>query len=72
MATALFCHFGIEWDLTTASGAELSQLREAVAFHRRVRGLLHGGDVVRVDHPDPAAFVHGCVAPVCTGWRRWS
>jgi alpha-galactosidase len=63
VATALFWHFGIEWDLTTASGAELSQLREAVAFHRRVRGLLHGGDVVRVDHPDPAAFVHGCVAP---------
>jgi alpha-galactosidase len=63
LATAVFWHFGIEWDLTSATGPELEALREAVAFHRRVRGLLHGGDVVRVDHPDPAGLVHGCVAP---------
>ena len=64
LATALFGHFGIEWDLTTATapGARGPRARRS-AFHRRLRGLLHGGDVVRVDHPDPAGLVHGCVAP---------
>jgi alpha-galactosidase len=63
LATALFWHLGIEWDLTAASPAELADLAAGVAFHKQVRGLLHGGDVVRADHPDPAALVHGCVAP---------
>jgi alpha-galactosidase len=63
LATALFWHLGIEWDLTTASEGELAAVRDAVAYHRRMRGLLHGGDVVRVDHPDPSGLVHGVVAP---------
>ena len=63
LATALFWHLGIEWDLTAASPDELADLAAGVAFHKRVRGLLHGGDVVRADHPDPSAIVHGCVAP---------
>jgi alpha-galactosidase len=28
-----------------------------------MRPLLHGGTVVRADHPDPAAYLHGVVAP---------
>jgi len=62
IATALFGHFGIEWDLTTASGDEQAQLRDAIAYYKRIRGLLQTGETVRVDHPDPAAYVHGCVA----------
>jgi alpha-galactosidase len=62
VATALFGHLGVEWDLTTATAAELDALRAAIGFHRRLRPLLHGGDMVRVDHPDPAALVHGVVA----------
>jgi len=26
-------------------------------------GELYGGSVVRADHPDPAAYLHGVVAP---------
>ncbi|MPZ81320.1 MAG: alpha-galactosidase [Actinophytocola sp.] len=62
-ATALFGHFGIEWDIASASPPELAGLAAGIAFYRRVRGLLHTGTVVRADHPDPAAFVHGVVAP---------
>jgi alpha-galactosidase len=28
-----------------------------------MRPLLHSGQVVRADHPDPAAYLHGVVAP---------
>lgn len=60
-ATALFGHFGIEWNLLDLDDSERYELAEWVALHRRHRDLLHGGDVVRADHPDPAAYVHGVV-----------
>jgi alpha-galactosidase len=63
IATALFGHFGIEWDVTAASPEEQDGLAEAIAFYKQMRGLLHGGSVVRADHPDPAALLHGVVAP---------
>jgi alpha-galactosidase len=62
VAAALFGHFGIEWDVTSASDEERAGLAQAIAFYKRMRGVLHGGEVVRVDHPDPAAFLHGVVA----------
>ncbi|MGK5496486.1 alpha-galactosidase [Streptomyces sp. URMC 125] len=60
--TALFGHFGIEWDLTAASPEELARLGEWVALHKELRGLLHTGTSVRADHPDPAYHLHGVVA----------
>ncbi|HST82936.1 MAG TPA: alpha-galactosidase [Kineosporiaceae bacterium] len=60
--TALFGHFGIEWDLSAADQTELADLAEWVAFYRRHRDWLHRGRVVRVDSPDPATLVHGIVA----------
>ncbi|HKQ00601.1 MAG TPA: alpha-galactosidase, partial [Actinomycetes bacterium] len=63
VATALFGHFGIEWDVASAPAAEQQALAEAIACYRRMRPLLHGGTVVRADHPDPAAYLHGVVAP---------
>jgi alpha-galactosidase len=60
--TALFGHFGIEWDIRTATPGEQRELAAAVAFYRRHRELLHGGDVVRADHHDPAAALHGVVS----------
>jgi len=59
---AFFGHLGIEVDLTAVSAAELAELREWVALHKRFRPLLHGGDVVRIDDVDPSLFVHGVVA----------
>jgi alpha-galactosidase len=61
-ATALFGHFGIEWDITAAGPEEQAGLAEAIALYREARALLHSGAVVRADHPDPAAWVHGVVA----------
>jgi alpha-galactosidase len=62
VATALFGHFGIEWDIASASPSEQRALAEAIAFYRRMRPLLHTGQVVRADHPNPAAYLHGVVA----------
>ncbi|GAA1313519.1 alpha-galactosidase [Saccharothrix xinjiangensis] len=60
--TALFGHFGIEWDLTAASDEELERLRAWVALYKELRPLLHTGVAVHGDHPDPAIEVHGVVA----------
>ncbi|GAA0218853.1 alpha-galactosidase [Saccharothrix mutabilis subsp. mutabilis] len=60
--TALFGHFGIEWDLTAATPEELDRLTAWVALYKEVRGLLHTGVAVHGDHPDPAVAVHGVVA----------
>ncbi|WP_433303627.1 alpha-galactosidase [Actinoplanes sp. CA-030573] len=60
--TALFGHFGIEWDITAAGDAEVERLAAWVRLYRELRGLLHSGTVVRADHPDPALWVHGVVA----------
>ena len=61
-ATALFGHAGIEWDVTATSAEERAALASWIGFYKRHRGLLHGGEVVHADHPDPAAALHGVVA----------
>ncbi|MGN7799476.1 alpha-galactosidase [Leifsonia sp. 22587] len=61
--SALFGHFGVEWDLTSASDADLAQLGEWIAFHREHRDLLHHGDLVRMDDLDPTFWVSGVVSP---------
>jgi alpha-galactosidase len=61
-ATALFGHAGIEWDVSRASDEDREGLREWIRFYKEQRSLLHTGDVVRSDHPDPSVWVHGIVA----------
>ena len=61
-ATALFGHFGIEWDIASAMESELDGLAAGIVYYKRMRDLLHTGEVVRADHPDPATLVHGVVA----------
>lgn len=61
--TALFGHFGIEWNLLDATDRELQALGGWVELYRTNRELLHAGDVVRIDHDDPHALVHGVLAP---------
>jgi alpha-galactosidase len=62
-ATAVFGHLGIEWDLTTASAAELSELADWIAFYKDNRDLLLAGDLVRIDFPDQTLTATGVVAP---------
>ena len=44
-ATALFGHFGIEWNLLDADDRERADLAEWVALYKRHRDLIHHGDV---------------------------
>ncbi|HET6759003.1 MAG TPA: alpha-galactosidase [Propionibacteriaceae bacterium] len=62
-ATAIFGHFGIEWDLSSATAHELAQLKEWVNFYKANRRLLMGGDLVRFDFPDATVVGSGVVAP---------
>ncbi len=62
-ATAVFGHLGIEWDLRRASEAELSELTGWVSWFKANRDLLLGGDLHRLDFPDPALTAFGVVAP---------
>jgi alpha-galactosidase len=59
--TAFFGHFGIEWDIASASAADRGEMTRWVSLHKRFRDLLHSGRVVRADHPDPDLWVHGAV-----------
>lgn len=61
-ATALFGHFGIEWDLRRAEPEELSALTGAIEVYKQWRDVLHTGRMVRADHPDASAQVTGVVA----------
>jgi alpha-galactosidase len=61
--TALWGHLGIEWDLTTISEEEREELRAWIALHKRFRGLLHSGRVVRADISHDALQLDGVVAP---------
>ncbi len=62
VATALFGHFGFEWDISGTDAEERALLAEAVATYQRLRGTLHSGDVVHGDLGDPSGLLHGVVA----------
>ena len=62
-ATSIFGHLGIEWDLRKATTAETDELAEWIAFYKHHRDLLLGGDLVRLDLPDPSVMAFGVVAP---------
>lgn len=61
-ATALFGSFGIEWDLTEASPAEVAQTAAWVAYFKRMRPLLHSGTTVRRSIEGGDLWLHGVVA----------
>lgn len=53
---------GVEWNLLDASDHELERLTEVISIHKQHRHLLHAGDTIRLDHPDPCIVAHGTVA----------
>ncbi|PPG32781.1 alpha-galactosidase [Pseudoclavibacter sp. RFBB5] len=59
--TALLSNLGIEWDLREATANELEALSGWVQLYKQLRPLLHTGEVVRSDHPDPALSIRGVV-----------
>ena len=61
-ATALFGHFGVEWDISSATAEDRAALAQVIALYQRLRPMLHTGTVVNTDHPDPSATFSGIVA----------
>ncbi|MDR2567670.1 MAG: alpha-galactosidase [Bifidobacteriaceae bacterium] len=61
--TAMFGDLGIEWDIRALDAPARQELAAWVAVYKQWRGLLHAADAVHADHPDPAFWVHGRVAP---------
>jgi alpha-galactosidase len=60
--TALFGHFGVEWDLTAADPDEVEQLRTWIERYKQERSLLHTGTVVHADLDLPGLELTGVVA----------
>lgn len=60
--TALFGHAGLEMDIAELAADDLAYLTSWTTIYKELRPLLHTGDVVRADHPDPSVWVHGVVA----------
>jgi alpha-galactosidase len=55
IATALFGHAGIEWDITACTPSELERLRAGIAGYKRLRGLLHTGALTHPGTGDDGA-----------------
>jgi alpha-galactosidase len=60
--TAMFGHFGIEWDIRQASDEDRERLTAAIVVYKAHRDVIATGLMVRTDHPDPAVQVTGVVA----------
>ncbi|WP_426979339.1 alpha-galactosidase [Pseudarthrobacter sp. O4] len=65
--TALFGHFGMEWDVRQVQGAERGELKRFIGLYKEHRGLIHSGRMVRADVPDDALMLHGVVAGSADG-----
>ncbi|TDN90698.1 alpha-galactosidase [Microbacterium sp. BK668] len=61
-AVALFGHFGVEWDLTSADEATRAGVAAWVAVAKRVRPLVATGRTIDVDGVEPGIDVRGIVA----------
>ncbi len=60
--TAMFGHMGIEADVRAFAPDELAALTAAIGIHRQMRGLLHGGRLVRQEATDPGITAFAVIA----------
>lgn len=60
--TAMFGHFGIEWNLSAASDEDRAGLAAIVTTHKLHRELFHTGTVWQLDCADPALLALGVVS----------
>jgi alpha-galactosidase len=60
--TALFGHFGMEWDIRGVQGREREELRRFVGLYKEHRDLIHSGRRVNADVTDEAFLLHGVLA----------
>lgn len=50
---AMFGHMGVEADPTHMSERDRATLAAHIALYKEWRGVLHAGDLMRIEHPDP-------------------
>jgi alpha-galactosidase len=60
--TAIFGHFGIEWNIAEIDPAQTAELAGWVRFYKDNRSLFHTGASVHADHPDAALDIRGVVS----------
>ena len=60
--TALFGHMGVEWNISQSSADDRAALAGVISLYKTHRDLLHGGDSVRFDHPNPTVLAHGVLS----------
>ena len=76
LSAAFLGQFGLALDLRNLSGAELRLLHGWLTLHKRLRGMLATGRLVRPDCCDPALQIRGIVAAdkseavFAIGWRE--
>jgi alpha-galactosidase len=63
LATTMFGHAGIEWDLATVDDEDLAVLAEWAALYKRMRSLIAGGTVVNADLADDGTLLRGVISP---------
>lgn len=61
-ATAMFGWLGVEWNLLEIDEKQQRGLTEAIGLYKSLRPLLHSGDFVRHDHPDPDVHIHSVIS----------
>jgi alpha-galactosidase len=60
--TAMFGHFGMEWDVRQVQGPEREELRRFIELYKAHRDLIHSGRMVRADLTDESLMLHGVVS----------
>lgn len=60
--TAMFGHFGIEWNLSAATEEDRARLTRVVALHKAHRSLFHSGTMWQLDCVDPGLVALGVVS----------
>ncbi len=60
--TAMFGHMGIEADVRDFGARDLEALTAAIGLHKQMRGLLHGGRLVRQEVTDPGTSAFAVIA----------
>lgn len=61
--TAIWGHLGIEWDISSLSEDESTELAEWLGFYKENRDFLLSGDLVRSDRVEESLWVQGVLAP---------
>ncbi len=55
---AVFGHMGVEANPADMAAKDREYLEEHITLYKEWRGVLHSGNYMQLDHPDPAIYAH--------------